>query len=106
MILLVEDDPVLGPSLKQRLELEGFAATHATTLAEARAFLGKRAPSFVLSDIRLPDGSGADLQAEIVAQHGSVPTIFMTAYGSLDQAVDLGKNSRHSLTGPSDGSIS
>ena len=35
MILLVEDDPVLGPSLKQRLELEGFAATHATTLAEA-----------------------------------------------------------------------
>jgi DNA-binding NtrC family response regulator len=91
MILLVEDDPVLGPSLKQRLELEGFAATHATTLAEARAFLGKRAPSFVLSDIRLPDGSGADLQAEIVAQHGSVPTIFMTAYGSLDQAVDLVK---------------
>jgi DNA-binding NtrC family response regulator len=91
MILLVEDDPVLGPSLKQRLALEGFSATHATTLAEARAFLGKRAPSFVLSDIRLPDGSGADLQAEIVTQHGSVPTIFMTAYGSLDQAVELVK---------------
>jgi len=89
MILLVEDDEILGPSLRQRLVLDGFSVEHATTLAGARDVLAKRAPSFVLSDIRLPDGSGADLLAEIIAQHGSVPTIFMTAYGSLDQAVDL-----------------
>ena len=89
LILLVEDDPVLGPSLQQRLVLEGFAVVHAETLAAARAFLTKRVPNFVLSDIRLPDGSGADLLSEVLGQHGAVPMMFMTAYGSLDQAVDL-----------------
>ena len=89
LILLVEDDPVLGPSLQQRLVLEGFSVVHATTLAAAREFLGKRVPSFVLSDIRLPDGSGADLLREVLSQHGAVPIVYMTAYGSVDQAVEL-----------------
>ncbi|WP_420338840.1 sigma-54-dependent transcriptional regulator [Roseibium sp.] len=89
LILLVEDDPVLGPSLQQRLVLEGFSVVHATTLAAAREFLGKRVPNFVLSDIRLPDGSGADLLREVLSQHGAVPIVYMTAYGSVDQAVEL-----------------
>ncbi len=92
LILLVEDDPVLGPSLQQRLVLEGFAVMHAETLAAARELLGKKVPSFVLSDIRLPDGSGADLLSEVLGQHGAVPIMFMTAYGSVDQAVDLVRN--------------
>ena len=92
LILLVEDDAVLGPSLQQRLVLEGFSVVHATTIAAARDLLGKRVPSFVLSDIRLPDGSGADLLREILSQHGAVPIVYMTAYGSLDEAVELVRN--------------
>ncbi len=89
LILLVEDDPVLGPSLQQRLVLEGFSVVHAQTMRQARDLLGKQVPNFILSDIRLPDGSGADLLGEVISQHGAVPMMFMTAYGSLDQAVDL-----------------
>ncbi|MEM1288150.1 MAG: sigma-54 dependent transcriptional regulator [Pseudomonadota bacterium] len=103
LILLVEDDPVLGPSLQQRLVLEGFAVVHAQSLAAARELLSKRVPSFVLSDIRLPDGSGADLLSEVLSQHGAVPIMFMTAYGSLDQAVELVRNgARDYLSKPFD----
>ncbi|MEM1378606.1 MAG: sigma-54 dependent transcriptional regulator [Pseudomonadota bacterium] len=88
-ILLLEDDPVLGPSLKQRLELESFDVFHALTIREARAYLARAIPDFVLSDIKLPDGSGEDLMADLTSRAGSVPTIFMTAFGNLDQAVRL-----------------
>lgn len=88
-LLLVEDDPVLGPSLEQRLVLEGFAVRHATSLAEARKILEQSPPSLVLSDIRLPDGSGETLIDDLSDRLGAIPTIFMTAYGDLEQAVRL-----------------
>lgn len=89
MILLLEDDPVLGPSLKQRLVLEQFDVFHARSLQEARQFLARSVPDFVLSDIKLPDGSGEDLMEDLSSRAGALPTIFMTAYGNLDQAVRL-----------------
>ena len=88
-VLLVEDDPVLGPSLMQRLSLEGFKAVHAENLADARAALARSTPDFVLSDIRLPDGSGEDLMGDLQSRIGSIPVIFMTAHGDVDQAVRL-----------------
>ncbi|MEM0899277.1 MAG: sigma-54 dependent transcriptional regulator [Pseudomonadota bacterium] len=88
-VLIVEDDPVLGPSLLQRLVLEGFQATLAGNLKQAKAFLKKTMPDFVLSDIRLPDGSGEDLMSDLSSRLGAVPVIFMTAFGDLDQAVRL-----------------
>ena len=88
-LLLVEDDPVLGPSLEQRLVLEGFAVRHAISLAEAREILRQSPPSLVLSDIRLPDGSGETLIDDLSDRLGAIPTIFMTAYGDLEQAVRL-----------------
>ncbi|MEO1747515.1 MAG: sigma-54 dependent transcriptional regulator [Pseudomonadota bacterium] len=88
-ILLLEDDPVLGPSLKQRLELEGFDVFHAASLSQARSFLARAVPDLVLSDIRLPDGSGEELMEDLSSRLGAVPTIFMTAHGNLDQAVRL-----------------
>ena len=88
-VLLLEDDPVLGPSLSQRLMLEGFSVVHAATLQEARQALSRLSPDFVISDIRLPDGSGEALMEDLSERLGSVPVIFMTAYGNLDQAVRL-----------------
>jgi two-component system, NtrC family, response regulator AtoC len=80
-ILVVEDDETLGASLRQRLQLEGFS--------EALASLGRATPDIVLSDIRLPDGDGETLMRRQFASFGMVPTIFMTAYGDIDQAVRL-----------------
>lgn len=88
-LLLVEDDPTLAAALKQRLVLEGFAVRHAPSLADARAQIEKSVPTLVLSDIRLPDGSGETLLDILSERLGSVPIIFMTAYGDVEQAVRL-----------------
>ncbi len=102
-ILLVEDDPILGPALLQRLALEGFDAHLAATGASAVAAASARAPDIVLSDIRLPDFDGEALWRRLVEAIGPVPTWFMTAHGDIAQAVRLVKGgARDYLTKPVD----
>jgi len=103
VVLLVEDDPVLGPALLQRLRLEGYrprlAATGAEALREARALR----PDAVISDIRLPDLSGEEIYRRLVAELGAVPAFFMTAFGEVEQAVRLVRaGARDYLTKPVD----
>ncbi len=102
-ILLVEDDPILGPALLQRLALEGFDAQLAATGASAIATARARTPDIVLSDIRLPDFDGEALWRKLVEAIGPVPTWFMTAHGDIAQAVRLVKaGARDYLTKPVD----
>lgn len=89
LIAIIEDDEVLGRSLRQRFALEGFRVTWFTTIAEARRALAGRAADLVLSDIRLPDGNGGTLMAELFDEYGILPTIFMTAFADIDEAVRL-----------------
>lgn len=90
-ILLIEDDPTLGPAMSQRLRLEGFdvllAPDGASAVREAHVFL----PDLVLSDMRLPDRTGEDVFREITGALGLLPYIFMTAFGEVQQAVRLVK---------------
>ncbi|GGK29072.1 sigma-54-dependent transcriptional regulator [Salinarimonas ramus] len=88
-ILVVEDDEILGASLEQRLALEGWHVRWAKTCAEALEAVGRQTPDAVMCDIRLPDGDGESLMRGVFARAGAVPTIFMTAYGGIDQAVRL-----------------
>ncbi|MCX8134399.1 MAG: sigma-54 dependent transcriptional regulator [Roseococcus sp.] len=89
-ILLIEDDPVLGEALTQRLRLEGFAPRWARSLAEGEAALRQGPPpAAVLCDMRLPDGSGEALLLRLMPALGAVPVIAMTAYGGVEQAVRL-----------------
>ena len=89
VVLVVEDDPVLGPALVQRLRLEGYrprlAETGAAALREAAALR----PDAVISDIRLPDLSGEEVYLRLVAELGALPAFFMTAFGEVAQAVRL-----------------
>jgi DNA-binding NtrC family response regulator len=103
VILVVEDDPVLGPALVQRLRLEGYrprlAATGAAALREAAALR----PDAVISDIRLPDMSGEEIYRRLVASFGAMPAFFMTAFGEMPQAVRLVRaGARDYLTKPVD----
>lgn len=88
-LLLIEDDETLGTSLVQRLTLEGFSTRWARSAAQARAELAKARPDVIVSDIRLPDGDGESVMRAHFEEVGLVPTIFMTAYGEIDQAVRL-----------------
>jgi DNA-binding NtrC family response regulator len=103
VVLVVEDDPVLGPALLQRLRLEGYrprlAATGEAALREARSLR----PDAVVSDIRLPDLSGEEVYRRLIADLGALPAFFMTAFGEVAQAVRLVRaGARDYLTKPVD----
>ena len=103
MILIVEDDEILGRSLLQRLTLEGYDARLAADAATALGIVGRQRPDAVMCDMRLPDRDGESLMHEIFARIGAVPTLFMTAYGDIDQAVRLVRaGARDYLTKPFD----
>lgn len=89
LILMIEDDATLGASLQQRLELEGFRVRWVRSAREAREALPGARPAIILSDIRLPDGDGETVMRSHFENFGLVPTIFMTAYGDIEQAVRL-----------------
>lgn len=91
LLSIVEDDEVLGRSLQQRFHLEGYRVAWLRTAEEAERVLVARPARIVLSDIRLPDGTGEAVMGEVFARHGVVPTIFMTAFGDIEQAVRLVK---------------
>ena len=102
-VLIVEDDQVLGPSLLQRLALEGFAVRLAETGAQAVKELEQNPPNIVVSDIRLPDMNGEAVFKRMTDVGGLIPFYFMTAHGDLDQAVRLMKaGARDYMTKPID----
>jgi len=89
VVLVVEDDPVLGPALVQRLRLEGFRPRLAATGAKALREAAGLRPDAVLSDIRLPDMSGEEMFRRLLAELGALPAFFMTAFGDVAQAIRL-----------------
>lgn len=90
-ILLVEDDEILAASLTTRLSLEGMTPVLASSCEAALEALERRGFDAVVSDIRLPDGSGEDIFWSERARFAMTPTIFATAYGDVEQAVRLVK---------------
>lgn len=103
VILVVEDDPVLGPALLQRLRLEGYRPRLAATGAEALREAAALRPDAVISDIRLPDMSGEEVYRRLTGGFGAMPAFFMTAFGEVPQAVRLVRaGARDYLTKPVD----
>ncbi|MDN3564157.1 sigma-54 dependent transcriptional regulator [Paeniroseomonas aquatica] len=88
-LLLVEDDAVMGGTLAQRLRLEGYAVEWAHGAVEAAAALARRLPDLLLSDLRLPDGSGEELFLSHRERLAGTPILVMTAYAGIDQAIRL-----------------
>jgi DNA-binding NtrC family response regulator len=88
-IALVEDDEILGASLRQRLRLEGYTVAWYLSGADALVGIARGAPDAVLCDLRLGDMDGEEVMRRAFGTVGAVPTIFMTAYASFEQAVRL-----------------
>jgi two-component system, NtrC family, response regulator HydG len=86
---VVEDDPVMGESLLQRLTLEGCDVDWWTTGREAMRGLQRLQHDLVICDIRLPDMEGGRLFEQAVCGEDAPPFLFITAYGEIDQAVAL-----------------
>ncbi len=88
-ILVVDDEASLRDSLTRALEREGHRVEACATLAAARARLATGLPDALVTDIRLPDGSGVELVAEARATSSALRILAITAYGSVDVAVEV-----------------
>lgn len=90
-IALVEDDEIMGMSLVQRLELEGAEVIWLKHVNRAiGALRTPRAPiDAVISDIRLPDGTGEELFNTLCHTATPPPFLFITGHGGIEQAVRL-----------------
>src|SRR5712672_3882192 len=85
-ILILDDEPNIGSSLRLILEREGYAVTIARTLAEAKA-AADRADALLL-DVRLPDGSGIDLLRFLRERDLPAPAIMISGHATIADAVE------------------
>jgi DNA-binding NtrC family response regulator len=85
-ILVVEDEEKLRRVIELQLASSGFDVDKAARAEEALKLVDRA--DVVLTDLRLPGMSGLDLLAAIRHQNSLVPVIVMTAYGSIETAVE------------------
>jgi len=91
-IVLVEDEDILRVSLTDELMDAGFVVRDFSNPLDALKSIEADAPDVVITDIRLPYMSGLELMKELKAEQNAICVIVMTAYGSVDLAVDAMKN--------------
>ena len=86
-LLLVDDDAPFRQRLSVLLARKGFAVTSVGTLQEARVEAARLKPAHAVVDMRLEDGNGLDLVAELRAMSPDVRVVMLTGYGNLATAV-------------------
>jgi two-component system response regulator PilR (NtrC family) len=87
-LLVVDDEPDLRTLYELTLVREGYAVETAGSVGEAWAVLGERAFAAVITDMRLPDGTGLELLQRLERDARAEKTIVITAYGSAQGAVE------------------
>jgi two-component system response regulator PilR (NtrC family) len=87
-ILIVDDEPDIRELLEITVGRMGLATTSADSVGAARALLGEREFSLCLTDMKLPDGTGMELIQHIQRHHPQLPVAMITAFGSVDTAIE------------------
>ncbi len=90
-VLVVEDQEPLRLSICEYLELKGFNVRSAGTCDEARRIFFEFRPSVCALDYHLPDGTATELLELFKRSDPFVPLIILTAYGTIDLAVEAVK---------------
>src|SRR5205085_6993163 len=94
-ILLVEDKDSLRRVLRLTLENAGYSVTESADARAALAEIHAAPHRLVLTDLRMPHGSGLDVLRAARTADAEVPVVVMTAYGSIDEAVQAMKDGAH-----------
>ena len=87
-IMVVEDDATLSEALSETLSLAGYDVTTACDGVDALEKLQDSQFNLVVSDIQMPNMDGHSLLKKIRQKESALPVMLMTAYGSIQQAVD------------------
>jgi DNA-binding NtrC family response regulator len=86
-ILLVEDKESLRRVLRLTLENAGYTVNEAADARQGIQEITIKPHRLVLTDLRMPHGSGLDILRAARAADPDLPVIVMTAFGSIDEAV-------------------
>jgi DNA-binding NtrC family response regulator len=89
-ILVVEDEDKLRRVLQLQLETGGYQVLQAATAEEALKLADQA--DLVLTDLRLPGMDGLELLTALRRQNSLTPVVLMTAFGSVESAVEAMKN--------------
>ncbi len=86
--LIVDDEPDIRELLELTLGRMDIDTRSAANLADARSLLEEDSFDICLTDMRLPDGDGIDLVRHIQQHSPELPVAVITAYGSMESAVE------------------
>ncbi len=90
-ILIVDDEPTKRMVLEEELGAVGYTVVTVPNPLEAAKELAKSAFEVIVTDIRMPGQDGLSFLREIKKQHPNQAAIVMTAYGSIDTAIEAMK---------------
>ncbi len=86
-LLIVEDDKALAHRLSRAMEIRGFQVDVASTVEDGLAALRNHPPAFAVVDLRLDDGNGLDVVAQLKTLRPEARIIVLTGYGNIATAV-------------------
>jgi len=88
LILCVDDEPDLLDTLRRLLSRQGHRVITAGSGEEALVALNRQQPDLVITDLMMPDIDGMQVLERSVELHPSVPVLLITAYATVQTAVD------------------
>lgn len=86
-VLVIDDDPGVAEVIELLLSREGYAAERAGTVKAGLERIGASPVDLVVTDLKLPDGTGLNVIRAIHNVHRELPIIMMTSYSSMESAI-------------------
>jgi two-component system response regulator AtoC len=87
-LLIVDDDRAMRELLVSLFAEQGYEVCEASCSAEALKLASDTEFDAVLSDIKMPGGSGIEMMGKLREMRPATPVVLMTAFGSIDSAVE------------------
>ncbi|HCT43703.1 MAG TPA: hypothetical protein DF699_00650 [Phycisphaerales bacterium] len=103
-VLVVDDKEMMRDSVGSTLTRAGFTVRTASDARSALSEIASRRPDCVVTDLNMPGMTGLELAAQINGLDDELPVILMTAFGSIETAVQAMKNGAYDyITKPFEG---
>ena len=100
-ILVVDDDAAMASAVCEVLRQAGYLAISAQSGAEAVKTIKRQPPDLLISDLRMTEMTGHQLQLELQTIAPQLPVVIITAFGSIETAVESMKlGARDFITKP------
>jgi two-component system, response regulator RegA len=90
-LIIVDDDRAFLQRLARAMELRGFEVRSAHSVSEGVDLIRQSPPAFAVVDMRLEDGNGLDVIAELTRMRPNARIIVLTGYGNIATAVSAVK---------------